>query len=256
MLTFTVDPLDVGIFLAILIRISLLVFMLPLFANARVPPVVKAAVVLVLTAMLHPLLRRDVMPLSFEPVALTWLVLGEIVLGMVLGLSMLMILAAFNLAGELISYLTGLGFVQVVDPQNSSPTSVLSSLLQVLAMLLLLNLNGHHLMLRSVVESFQVAPIGRFNLETIQFGKLLAVYGQLFVVAVKLAAPVMVVLLLSQVGFGLIARYVPNINILVTSFPITILLGLFFTALALPLWGSTIERLFHDFFGMVKGALE
>ena len=102
------------------------------------------------------------------------------------------------------------------------------------------------------MDSFITLPVGAFTLQAATIGRLVLVCGQLFVLALKLAAPVLVVLMLTQVGLGIIAKFAPRINVLVTSFPLTIALGLFFTMLSVPLWGSLMKQLFIQTFGLIQ----
>jgi len=246
------QPAQISTFLAVLLRLSVVVFMFPPFSNTRVPFRIKTSVVLAMAAMLYPLLLNRLQPLDMRPGTLLWCAVTEVLLGMVLAFAIVVILAAFDLAGQMISYVTGLSFAQVVDPQSGGQTSIFNDLLQMMAVLLLFQLNLHHLLLKAIVESFITLPVGAFTLQSATIGRLILVSGQLFVLAVKLSAPVMVVLLLTQAGFGVIAKFAPRINVLVTSFPLTIGLGLFFVMLSVPIWGGVTKRLFMQSFGLIQ----
>jgi flagellar biosynthetic protein FliR len=251
-LSFQLHGAQIATFLAILLRLSVVVFMFPPLSNTRVPFRLKVCVVVAMAALLYPLFQDRVQPLDFQPGTLAWTAATEVLLGMVLAFSLVVVLAAFDLAGQMISYVTGLAFAQVVDPQGSAETAIFSNLLQMLSMLLLFQLNLHHVLLKTIVESFITLPVGAFTLQPATIGRLVLVFGQLFVIAIKLAAPVMVVLLLTQVGFGVIAKFAPRINVLVTSFPLTVALGLFFVMLSIPVWGSLMKRLFVQASGLVQ----
>jgi flagellar biosynthesis protein FliR len=242
----------IATFMAILLRLSVVLFMVPPLSNTRVPFRIKVSLAVALAAMLYPLFQDRLPPLCFEPVTLAWTVVSELLLGMVLAFSLVVVLAAFDLTGQVISFVTGLSFAQVVDPTGSAETAIFSTLLQMVATLLLLQLNLHHLLLKAIVESFTTLPVGAFTVQPATIGRLVLVCGQLFVIAIKLSAPVLVVILLSQVGFGVISKFAPRINILVTSFPLTIALGLFFVMLSIPLWGGLIQRLFVQAFGLIQ----
>jgi flagellar biosynthetic protein FliR len=246
MLSLRVNIVELSVYLSILLRLSLTVFMIPLINNARFPNSLKALFIVMFSALLFPVLKHNVTPLSFDPVRLSLTVVEEIIFAMVISFSVLLILAAFDMAGELISYMTGLGFVQVVDPQSGAQTNVVSNILQLFAVLLLFGLDGHHILFKVITESFQTIPIGEFAFQPATLGKIVVLFVRLFALSIKLAAPVVVVLLLTQVGLGLIAKFVPNINILVTSFPVTILLGLIFIGLCLPLWADSMNRIFQE----------
>jgi flagellar biosynthetic protein FliR len=236
--TFHIDINEIAIFFSILLRISLLLFMIPLFTGGQIPNMVKAGVSLALGAFFFPFLRSVVTPLPLEPVAFVLVVLGEILLAMVLSLSMLLVLAAFHLAGEIISVEMGLGFAQVVDPQGGAQVMVLSRWFNLLAVLLLFSFDGHHMIIQTIVESFRTIPMGGFFLKHLTYSRMVALSGYLFVIALKIAAPVLIVLMLMNVALGLIAKFSPQINILTTSFPLTIFLGLLFMGFSVSVWGA------------------
>jgi flagellar biosynthesis protein FliR len=255
-LTVRIDYLDVARFLAILLRLSLVVFLVPPFSNLRVPARIKASYALVFTLVLFPVLGKEVAPLSFQPGQLICMVAGEVIFGMLMALAVTLILGAFELAGEVISYLAGLTMAQVVDPQGGFQITVVGNLLELMALLLLLALNGHHVLLKIIVESFRTIPVGQFILNTTTIDRFILFSGQLFIIGIKLAAPVAMVLFLIEVGLGILNRFIPNINIMMTSFPITIGIGLFFVGLALPFWGEAMMHSFHQVFRFLQNILE
>jgi flagellar biosynthetic protein FliR len=256
MISLRINSLEVATCLAIFLRLGLAVFLVPPFSNTRVPPKLKACVVVTLAALLYPVLKSVVSPLSLQPADILCTVLGELIFSMLLAISVGLILAAFDFAGELISYQTGLAFAQVVDPQGGVQTSIFSNLVHISAMVLFLGINGHHVILRTIVDSFHSIPIGGFVLQAQNVSRLIVFAGQLFVISVKIAAPLLAVLLLTQVGLGVIAKFVPNINILITSFPITISIGLFFTGLSFPIWGGAMKQYFHGLFQFLHTLLQ
>ncbi|MFZ2445918.1 MAG: flagellar biosynthetic protein FliR [Syntrophobacteraceae bacterium] len=243
-----VDMAEVAIFLSILLRLSIIFFMLPVFGAAGVPSNVKVCTVAALSLMLLPLIRQSVQPLPLEAMQLTTIVVGEIVFGMVFALSMLFVLAAFEFAGELISFEMGFGFSQVADPQTGAQFTILSVWAQLLALMVFFALNGHHIVLKLIIESFKSVPVGSFTLDSALFGKVIMLSGILFVLAIKLAAPVMTVLILAQLGMGLISKFAPQINILATSWPLTIGLGILFLGLTVVVWGEMASKSFAELF--------
>lgn len=246
MLNIQVDYVEISKYLAIILRLSLVLFLIPPFSNPRIPATVKVCFVVGLTTMLFPLLAREMPPLVFHPATLLGVVVGETIFGMLMAVCMYVILGGFELAGELISYETGLSMAQVVDPQSGTQMPILSNLIELMALLLFFTVNGHHVILRLIVESFRTIPIGGFVLNVSTLKSFLLFSGQLFIIAIKLAAPVVIVLFLIQVGMGVISKFVPNINILITSFPVTIIVALVFMGLAVSMWSEAMPGYFHQ----------
>jgi flagellar biosynthetic protein FliR len=237
-LSFNVNITELAILLSILLRMSIILFMLPVFSYAGVPSVVKALIVLALSIMLFPVVSKDISPVPLDLPGLTSIIIGELIYGILFSLSMTIIIAAFHLAGELIGFEMGFGFAQVADPQTGARFTVLSVWTQLLATLIFFSINGHHMVLKILVESFKTVPIGSFALTSGLYGKVLLLSTMLFTLAIKLAAPVLTVLVLTQMGLGLMSKFAPQINILATSFPLTISLGVLFLGLSMMLWGE------------------
>lgn len=244
---------EVGVFLAILLRLSLVFFLLPVFGGQQIPNAVKAGFSISLSVFFFFVLHRTVTPLPFEPLLLVLAVLGELAFAVVLALSMMLVFAAFQFAGELIGFQMGLGFAQVADPESGTQMMIFSRWFQLVAVLLLLSLNGHHIILKAIAESFETVPIGSFALSHVTYVRMMALAGYMFVVAIKIAAPVMVVLMLMHVAMGLMAKFSPQVNILMVSFPITILLGLVFMVFSVSVWVPSIERFLGKLMQFLQG---
>jgi flagellar biosynthetic protein FliR len=240
MVSFHVSTNEIAILLAILLRVSIILFLVPIFAGHQVPTAVKAMVTVALGCMMYGLVRPAVNPLPLEISSLLWIVLGEIVLGAFLALAILMVFAAFQLAGELISFQMGFGFAQSVDPQNGASMMILSRWFQIVATLIFFGLNGHHTVISGIAESFRQIPMGGFAADATMLHHLLTLSRQLLVIAIKLSAPITVTILISQLALGLASKYAPQVNILASVFPLTILLGFLFIGISASLWGEVM----------------
>jgi len=247
--TLDINPSEFSVFLAVFLRLSLILFMLPIFSSSQVPANIKVCVVLALTLMLFPFVRQNIQPVALLPGTVCYIVVGELVFGIIFSLSMLLVVGAAQFAGELISFEMGFGFAQVADPQTGAEFTILGIWAQLLAMMIFFSLNGHHIVLKLIVESFRTVPVGSFTLDSALFGKMIVLSGLLFALALKLAAPLIAVLVLTQIGFGLMSKFAPQINILATSFPMTIAIGILFMSFVVGVWGDiaggAFTRLFH-----------
>jgi flagellar biosynthetic protein FliR len=240
MVNFQVSTSEIAIFLAILLRVSIILFLVPIFAGYQVPGTVKALVTVALGCMMYGILGPSVKPLPLQISSLLWIVLGEVVLGAFIALATLMVFAGFQLAGELISFQMGFGFAQSVDPQNGASMMVFSRWFQIVATLIFFGMNGHHAIISGIAESFRQIPMGGFSTDTTMLHHLLTLSGQILVIGIKLSAPITVAILISQLGLGLASKYAPQVNILASIFPLTILLGFLFIAMSASLWGEVM----------------
>ena len=252
MVTFNINVTEFAILLAIIVRMGIVLFMLPVFNSASVPHAIKALFVVSFSVMLFPFVRQNVRPIPFELLPLVSVVFGELIFGVFFALSMLLIISAFEFAAELIDFEMGFGFAQTAAPQGRARISVLAAFAQLLAVMIFLSINGHLIVIKILVHSFKTIPVGSFALSAGLFRRMIMLSGLLFVLAIKLAAPVMAALILSQVGMGLMSKFAPQVNILATSFPLTITIGMLFFGITLVSWGGLGVQAFTRLFEFLE----
>lgn len=246
MVTLNINITEVAICLAIILRLSVILFMLPIFNAGQIPNNIKVCTILALAFMLFPFIKHDMQPIALDSGSIVFIIVGELIFGIVLSTSMLLVISAFAFAGELISFEMGLGFAQVADPQTGGDSTLLSVFAQLFALMIFFSLNVHHFILKLIVESFKTVPVGTFTLDTVLFTKIIFLMGQLFVLALKLAAPVISVLILTQLSMGLMSKFAPQVNILTTSFPLTIGIGFVLMSLTMIIWKDMAAHFFVD----------
>jgi flagellar biosynthetic protein FliR len=197
-----------------------------------------------ITVLLIPLLRTTEPSLFSDVIPFGIGVVSELILGVIIGLSVQLVFAGIQLAGQLAGFQMGFSIVNVMDPLTSAQVSIVAQLKNLIAMLIFLAINAHHWFLRSLVESFRLVPPFGFHYSASLMEYLMRLGGNMFVIAIKVGAPVMVALLLTSVALGLVARTVPQMNIFIVAFPLKIVIGLLFLAFSLPYLMSFLKQLF------------
>ena len=161
-------------------------------------------------------------------------VIGEAVFGLAIGYFARLLFTAVEMAGYLIDTQMGFGFVNLVNPFSEQQESIMSSLQYQLAMTLYILMNGHLLLLGSVVKSLQTLPPGTISFHS-GFGlAILPLLKLLFTLGFRLALPAVGVLLTMDLAFGLIARLVPQVNVFMVGIPAKVIIGVTAMALLLP----------------------
>jgi len=158
----------------------------------------------------------------------------QLLIGIMLGVSVRIIFAAVELAGQFFGQQMGLGFAAMMDPQSGNQVPVVSQLYALLATLLFLTFDGHLLLLHALAESFDIVPVGTTGVSQAGLGVLLQWAGELFTQAVVIALPGVTVLLIVNFGYGILARAAPQFNVLAVGFPVILLVGIGVLAVALP----------------------
>ena len=171
--------------------------------------------------------------------------IGELIIGFILSLSVEIMFVGIQMGGELISFEMGFSMATVVDPQSEISTTVISEFINFIAILIFLAVDAHHWFFRAVYQSFLLLAPGEIHLRAGLYTHLLNLVGNLFVIAVKVAAPVLAVMMFTQIALGILAKAVPQVNILMTSFSLTIGIGLLFLAFSIEPLLAYFEGLFQ-----------
>ncbi len=230
-LTYSTQQFEV--FLMVLIRISVVLYLFPVFSSSMIPPTVKAGLALVMTLALMPVVPVDPSRFPNSVPALGMMMVSELFIGMVLGLSVRIFLAAVELAGQTIGFQMGFSIINVLDPQTGGQVSIMGQIGNLVVIVIFLMLNGHHALIRGLVDSFSVVNIGTISLKKGFFDQMMGLMSHMFVLAIKMGAPAIVALLFTSAAFGITAKFVPQMNILIAAFPVKIAVGLAFFGLSL-----------------------
>ncbi len=230
------------VFLLVLIRISTILFLMPVFGSRVIPLSLKAAISLMLTWVLAPLVQMPQMFFPKGPFGFFLIVCQELFVAMTLALFLRFIFAGLQLATQMVGIQMGLSIANVMDPQSGVQSLVVTQFAYIIALLLFLVSNGHHAIIRALFESFSFLPPGRLFLSNSLYEMVLLLGQEMFVLSIKLMAPVMAFLFLSQVALGILAKLVPQINMLIVSFSINVALGLFFFGLTIQYFWPVLAR--------------
>jgi flagellar biosynthesis protein FliR len=220
-------------FFLALTRLSVLVFMLPFFNSQAFPALIKAGLSFLLTLVLFPVISIADTAFPDTLPALAGLLAVELIIGMTLGVMVLAVFEGVRIMGQVVGFDTGFAIANVFDPQSGAQISLLSNFAFFLSMALFLLFNGHHVLIHAMKESFDILPIGSLTLNPEMVEKMISVTGNMFVIAMKIGAPAIAALLLTKVGFGLIVKLIPQMNIMIVAFPVQICVGLFFFSVCL-----------------------
>jgi flagellar biosynthetic protein FliR len=237
---FSLDPALLSGYLLALVRAAAWVFVSPPFGNRMLPVQVKLGFAAALAAALGPKLASQAVPLEVGPL-LSAAVL-QVGAGLALGFIGVLLLSAFQAAGSLIDLFSGFTMVQLFDPMTSSATSIFGRFYSLLATTLLFATNGHLLLVRGFLTSFEAAPMTSLSLDGI--GEVLIQdLGRFFLSAVQIALPLLAALFLAEVALGLLSRAAPTMNVFVLGMPLKILLTLSLAGLAIPLLPGALDTL-------------
>ena len=239
-MTFDLSPDLIAGYLLALVRAAAWVAVSPPFGTRVMPGQVKVGFAAALALALGPQLADQAVPLEAGPlISAAVLQLGA---GLALGFIGVLLFSAVQAAGNMIDLFSGLTMASVFDPLSNVQASVFGRFYQLLATTLLFAINGHVLLVRGFLTSFDAAPLTSLDIDTV--GRLLTRdLGMFFIAAIEIAAPLLAALFLAEVVLGLLSRAAPQMNVFMVGFPFKIGLTLVLAGLALPLLPGTVESL-------------
>lgn len=213
-------------FVLLLLRMLAFVVAMPIFGAPSVPVPVKVLFSLTLSVVLFPIVViKSGSNLAISEMVILW-AMREVVIGLFLGFVVRMFFFAVSVAGELIGVSSGLSAAQIFNPSLGTNSNIIEQFQVLLATLLFLALNGHHFFLQAIVQSYDMLPIGVFSLKIEAMGAVGLMLRDVIIFGVKMASPIIVSVFLTHLAMGIIGRAVPQINVLVTSLQVTILMTL------------------------------
>jgi flagellar biosynthetic protein FliR len=235
------------LFLPAFFRIGGLVVTAPVLRRPQVPPVVKAGIALFATIAIWPALARGPLPPIGGLMDLVLLVATELVLGLLMGVVASTLFSAIEMAGQQVGIGMGLSIANVFDPSSDDQVSVVAQLYGLYGAALFLAMNAHHVLFRAVLDSFDAIPVGRVELGPQALLGVVALGSEALRLGVRIAAPIVAILLVIEVGLGLLVRLIPQVNVFVLGFPLKTGIGLALLAAALtpliPLMGTLFVRM-------------
>ena len=162
-------------------------------------------------------------------------ILNEVMTGIVLGLITNVVFDIVSLAGSWIDVHIGLSMLSMLDPNTDQQATVSSKLLHYVALVLFFIVDGHHILLKSLVETFTLVPLGNSLVNQQSMAAIIEIIINYFFIGLKMAFPIVLIILMTDICMGLVSRAVPQINVMILGMPVKILVGLVTIVLALPL---------------------
>ncbi len=251
----TLNTSDIVRFTLVFVRMAFIFMMVPVFGSRMVPRRVRIGLAVLMSFLIFPYVAFK-MPKSLTLMKMIPGFFSEMVIGMAIGLITQLMFAGVQVAGQIAGYQMGFGIVNVIDPVTSQQVSIAAQFYYLFSVLLFLATGTHLIFIQALVESFKYIPPLGARLSGFQINTLMKLAGNIFVLAVKVGAPVLAITLFTQVVLGIVARTVPQINVFIVGFPLQIGIGLIGIGLSLPLLATLLTSAFRgmewDIFSVIR----
>ncbi len=243
------DQVQMG--LLVFARVLAVLLSIPIFDTRNVPSIVKAGLAIALSVMLFPAAGEPVLPPVFRLGPFLMALINEILIGFIIGFGVKVLFASVQLAGQYCGVQMGLAMANVIDPFSESQGSLVAGFYNLFAVLIFLSLDAHHWFIYTIAETFRLVPPGGFRPLPATFLDLAGKGGEMFLMCLRVGAPVIAVLLITSFAFALVARTVPQMNVFIVAMPVKVGVGMIFIALSLPYLVGILNGMFEILAGGV-----
>lgn len=224
------------------LRVGGLLTFCPFLGDRAVPNRIKVGLLIALTALLFPVVQLRPAPLG--PVDWIQMVLGELLVGLLIGLSLQVVFEGMQFAGQISGIQLGLSMATLFDPQSEADSTALPVFYNLITLLIFLQLDVHHWVLRGLERSFEYLPVGSVVLTQLLSRELVRVLGALFVLGIQIAAPILLATLMIDIVVSLLSKASPQIPAMLLGIPVKTLTGYALLIGAVALWPGILERRF------------
>ena len=222
------------LFIFILIRISSIFMISPIFGRRNLPNIFKIGFSCMVTLLLiNTVTLQNAVNLS-SMYEFTIIAMKELLVGLILGYISFLIFSAIYLAGQLIDTQIGFGMVNVLDPMTNIQIPITAQFYYTLAMVVFLTMNGHHMLIDALVKSYNLVPIGTAAFSSEMVLQITNLMSYMFIIGLKISAPIIATVLITDIALGILSRTMPQMNIFVVGMPLKIFIGLVVIMITIP----------------------
>lgn len=237
------------VFLLVLARITAFVATAPLLSNRGIPALSKIGLSLGLAIVLTPFAGNPPL-LEVDTMVFIMLLIGETLMGLTLGVIANMIFTGIMIAGQMMDVSIGFAMSNLFDPTSQVQSTLIGRFLNIVALMMLLAMDGHHSLILALGASFDLVPAAGIEMQILPFEYIVKIFSGMFLLAFKIAAPVLAVIFVSEISLGLVARTVPQLNVFILGFPLKIGVGVLVLAITMPImalvFGNIISQMEKD----------
>ncbi len=243
------------VFLVVLARVGGLVTFAPFWSHKGATMKIRVTLAFMLALTLTPVLMNRLAPPPAEIGPFTLVLLGEILIGMVLGYVGRVVFSAFELAAHVVSSQMGFSLAGTIDPSTQAQTAAFGMIAQMMALMVLLSIDGHHWFLMATIKSFSTTPPGAFVFSPQLLDLILRLSGNALTVGVTLAAPAIIVLLSVELALEFLGRTAPQLQVFFLGFPLKIGVGLWLLGTSVYLMPSAFRGIMGTLYHNLNQAL-
>ena len=218
-------PAEIFGYLIVFTRIGAIIMMLPALGETAIPPRVRLVLALSISLLIYIVVRSLLPSMPETVVGLFMVIIGEVLVGIMIGTAIRLFVAALHVAGNIIAMNTGLAVAMAFDPVQGVQSAIMGTFLTLMGTTLIFVLDLHHMMIAGMHDSYYLFPIGQAVNMSDFAQSIIDVVARSFLLGVQISAPFIVYAILFNVGLGLLARLMPQLQVFFIALPLNIIMG-------------------------------
>lgn len=242
-------------FLLLTVRFTGLYLGSPIFGGRNVPAQLKVGLALICSLLVTPMYSTGI-TINEVDLSILFFAFKELIVGLGLGYITMLTFTAIQFAGQFIDVQMGFAMVNVVDPQFGNTVPIIGNFKYIMALLLLLTVNGHHMLIDGLFKSVELIPVGAVTLGENAIIYIFQLFIQLFLVSLQVGLPVIGTLFIVDIGLGIVARTVPQMNVFVVGIPLKIIVGFTLLIMTFPIYVRILLHIFERLHSNIYNFIE
>jgi len=238
-------------FLLLFMRIVGMFITAPFFSGATIPTRIKMLLAFLIAIIIYPILSKKY-AITIPKSLLSYGILSsiEFLIGIFIGALTSIIYSAFQLAGEMLSMQIGFTMSNVMDPEAQIELPIMGYFKSLIGILVFLSINGHHLLLKALFDSYSSIPLGGLKTKFIKniFDLSIKTFMEMFIIAIKIALPIVGISIIIYMTLGILSRVAPQFNVFMLGFSIQIIFGFISIIILAPILVNVMSNAFIRFF--------
>jgi len=236
-------------------RISGLFALLPVFGSRNIPAQLKAMLLFFISLVVMPVVSLTTNLAIESFLGLMYHIFIEFFIGLTFGMIMTIMLSAIYLAGGLVDRNVGFSMVNVINPLDQTSMPVSANLYYMFAMLVFLFTDGHHILLKTIIESLSTIPLGGGSLNVLIVMDFTTLLSEAFIMGVRLSAPFIIAILVANIILGMLSKAMPGMNVFMIGMPFKVFVGLALFSLMMPMYYNSFIEIYKTIYNYLYDLL-
>lgn len=249
----------IDIFILIIVRMTGIFVIAPIFGARNLPTYFKIGFAFMTSLIVSSTIAPVQINLNNSLIMFSVMIFKELAVGFIIGFVAYIIFTAIYIAGQIIDMQIGFGVVNIMDPMSNIQVPITGNFYYILTLLIFLMIDGHHFLIAALFKSYEILPIGSAVVTNELLSTMIRLFTDMFIIGFKISAPILMTILITDVGLGILTKTMPQLNVFIVGMPLKIFIGLVIMVITIPAFVNVVDVLnkvmTNDTFEVIEGMI-